>query len=603
MKENRPLNVSTTSSLNDPFLNDNNNNKTFGSNKKIRLTSLDILRGLTICFMIFVDFAGDSNPNIDHIPWNGIALADFVMPSFDFMVGISLVYSMRSGRFKKQTKMQQLYIALQRTFKLFVIGILTQAGTEFPTYDLKYLRIMGILQRVALCYLTASICEILLPDCITNDKLQPLTESTDFDYDNNLLGELGQNHYLIHWYRRYHWLCIFTLIFIHSCIIYLVDGGCGIGNTDVNCNAASYIDSYILGKNHMYFPMNGGNAYEKDMTFQRLSECSSCTPGKCIPPDLDGAPEWCGYNSIEGGKEFDPEGLVSTLTCVCASIFGAIIGVVGIKFEQHSFHRLSHWFILAIIHIILGLALHYTGISMNTNLYSTPYMLVTNGTTLLLLTLISSLSDDYIEGAENFNTSFVKALYNKKYLRNHGSNASMISNTSNTSDVSGGCLSGGGTSDSGRSGVSVDSIGDNLTNNNTMNNVTSTTMSTSTILDMIVNNLSYPFIAMGKNAILMYLLACTDILPFFFSLFYWDRRECSLYYYFWPTGQWWGVSDDDGSNNGDIGSNFDPVVTPSRTDKYPDGHVQVLLWCLLGYIPCFALLACYLDHQKYYFKV
>ena len=598
MDDTNPCNLSTTSSLNDPLLNDNNNDNDnnymkIGSNKKIRLTSLDILRGLTICFMIFVDFTGDSNPSIDHIPWNGIALADFVMPSFNFMVGISLVHSMRSGRFnnKKQTKFQQLYIALQRTFKLFVIGILTQAGTEFPTYDLKHLRIMGILQRVALCYLTASVCEILLPESITNSKLQPLLESTDFDYDTNILSELGQNHYLVHWYRRYHWLCIFILILIHSCIIYLVDGGCGIGNTDVNCNAASYIDSYILGKNHMYFPMNGGNALEKDMTFQRLSECSTCSPGKCIPPD--DAPEWCGYNSIEGGKEFDPEGLVSTLSCVCSSIFGAIIGVVGIKFEQHSFHRLSHWLILAIIHIILGLGLHYAGISMNTNLYSTPYMLVTNGTTLLLLTIISSLYDDYIEGAENYNTSFVKALYKKKYLRNYGSNASAISNISGLSGTNSNASSEG---DRGRD-TSV-SYSNNITNTNTLNNTINT--STPTILDTIIGNTCYPLIAMGKNAILMYLLACTDILPFLFSLFYWDRKECSLYYYFWPTGQWWGVSDDDDNT---LNHNFDPTVTPTRTDKYPDGHADVLLWCLLGYIPFFALLACYLDHQKYYFKV
>jgi len=39
----------------------------------------------------------------------------------------------------------------------------TQAGTDFPTYDLKHLRIMGILQRVSLCYLVVAISEIILP--------------------------------------------------------------------------------------------------------------------------------------------------------------------------------------------------------------------------------------------------------------------------------------------------------------------------------------------------------------------------------------------------------------------------------------------------------
>lgn len=63
--------------------------------KSERLVSLDVLRGITIALMIFVDFCGESTPAIDHSPWDGVKLADFVMPSFDFIVGISLVKSMQ----------------------------------------------------------------------------------------------------------------------------------------------------------------------------------------------------------------------------------------------------------------------------------------------------------------------------------------------------------------------------------------------------------------------------------------------------------------------------------------------------------------------------
>lgn len=63
--------------------------------KSERLVSLDVLRGVTIALMIFVDFCGESTPAIDHSPWDGVKLADFVMPSFDFIVGISLVKSMQ----------------------------------------------------------------------------------------------------------------------------------------------------------------------------------------------------------------------------------------------------------------------------------------------------------------------------------------------------------------------------------------------------------------------------------------------------------------------------------------------------------------------------
>jgi hypothetical protein len=64
---------------------------------------------------------------------------------------------------KKISKMAQLQAAFYRSLKLFVIGMATQAGTDFPTYDLKHLRIMGILQRVALCYLVVAVSEIMLP--------------------------------------------------------------------------------------------------------------------------------------------------------------------------------------------------------------------------------------------------------------------------------------------------------------------------------------------------------------------------------------------------------------------------------------------------------
>jgi len=47
--------------------------------KSPRLQSLDVFRGLTVAWMIFVDNAGDAFPEIDHSPWDGVALADFVM--------------------------------------------------------------------------------------------------------------------------------------------------------------------------------------------------------------------------------------------------------------------------------------------------------------------------------------------------------------------------------------------------------------------------------------------------------------------------------------------------------------------------------------------
>uniref|UniRef100_A0ACD5XGB0 Uncharacterized protein n=1 Tax=Avena sativa TaxID=4498 RepID=A0ACD5XGB0_AVESA len=60
-----------------------------------RVASLDVFRGLTVALMILVDGAGGEWPVIGHAPWNGCNLADFVMPSFLFIVGMAIPLSLK----------------------------------------------------------------------------------------------------------------------------------------------------------------------------------------------------------------------------------------------------------------------------------------------------------------------------------------------------------------------------------------------------------------------------------------------------------------------------------------------------------------------------
>ena len=55
-----------------------------------RVRSLDVVRGFTVLLMIFVDNAGSAYAAVNHSPWNGLTLADVVMPFFLFMVGCSV---------------------------------------------------------------------------------------------------------------------------------------------------------------------------------------------------------------------------------------------------------------------------------------------------------------------------------------------------------------------------------------------------------------------------------------------------------------------------------------------------------------------------------
>ncbi|KAM0862359.1 hypothetical protein ACQ4PT_045308 [Festuca glaucescens] len=57
--------------------------------KPQRVASLDVFRGLTVAMMILVDDAGGAWPGINHAPWLGVTVADFVMPAFLFIIGVS----------------------------------------------------------------------------------------------------------------------------------------------------------------------------------------------------------------------------------------------------------------------------------------------------------------------------------------------------------------------------------------------------------------------------------------------------------------------------------------------------------------------------------
>ena len=125
-----------------------------------RIASLDALRGLTIAVMILVDNAGSTWPAIDHSPWNGVALADFVMPSFDFIVGVSVVISSRKFLDGRNPRCDGIKKGLWRFLKIFVVGVATQGGVAIMQYNLSRIRIMGILQRVAVCFLAAVFVEL-----------------------------------------------------------------------------------------------------------------------------------------------------------------------------------------------------------------------------------------------------------------------------------------------------------------------------------------------------------------------------------------------------------------------------------------------------------
>lgn len=124
-----------------------------------RQISLDIFRGLTLAAMLLVNNPGTWSavyPPLLHAEWHGLTPTDLIYPFFMFIVGAALFHSMKNvpagvvpwGKIAK------------RTVLLFIIGV---ALNVFPfTAPLTEWRIMGVLQRIALCYGVAAVLICIL---------------------------------------------------------------------------------------------------------------------------------------------------------------------------------------------------------------------------------------------------------------------------------------------------------------------------------------------------------------------------------------------------------------------------------------------------------
>ena len=130
-----------------------------------RYLSLDVLRGLTIALMIVVNTPGSWSAvyaPLKHAPWHGFTITDWVFPSFLFVVGNAMSFSMI--RMMQQEDKVFLKKVARRTLIIFVIGLFLAAypffrmvDGEAVAFDFSRIRIMGVLQRIALCYAMAAL--------------------------------------------------------------------------------------------------------------------------------------------------------------------------------------------------------------------------------------------------------------------------------------------------------------------------------------------------------------------------------------------------------------------------------------------------------------
>ncbi len=121
-----------------------------------RLLSLDVFRGLTVMGMTVVNNPGDWGhiyPPLEHAEWNGCTPTDLVFPFFLFIVGVSLTYALAGAKRSGAPAGPVLARVARRAAMLFALGVLTSL---YPHFDFSTVRIMGVLQRIALVYFGCS---------------------------------------------------------------------------------------------------------------------------------------------------------------------------------------------------------------------------------------------------------------------------------------------------------------------------------------------------------------------------------------------------------------------------------------------------------------
>lgn len=171
---------------------------------KQRLVSLDVLRGMTVMLMILVNNGVGHNqyPQLTHSAWNGLTLCDLVFPFFLFMVGVSIAFS----RPQKEK-------ILSRTIKMFVLGVLLHVWDMWisgHTDLLAHVRLWGVLQRIALCYMMASFFALWVKE-------------------------------------RFIWPVIVILTLAYTALLHF-----GNGYVQDETNLASIIDRWLVGSEHLY---------------------------------------------------------------------------------------------------------------------------------------------------------------------------------------------------------------------------------------------------------------------------------------------------------------------------------------------------------------
>uniref|UniRef100_A0A9J8C7H8 Si:dkey-192p21.6 n=1 Tax=Cyprinus carpio carpio TaxID=630221 RepID=A0A9J8C7H8_CYPCA len=276
--------------------------------KSSRLKSLDTFRGFSLTVMVFVNYGGGGYWLFQHAPWNGLTVADLVMPWFVFIIGTSVVLAFTSMHRKGIPWLQLLRKITWRTIVLMLIGFCFMNYSPRDGYlSWSWLRIPGVLQRLGFTYFVLALMQTFSPH-----REIPLREHNWWNPIQDLVLYWPEWIFIV--LLETMWLCLTFLLPVPNCPIgYLGAGGIGDDGLYPNCTggAAAYIDRWLFGDNIFWYP--------------------TC---KVL------------YRTTE---PFDPEGVLGTINSIVMGFFGMQAGKILLFFRKKNKSILARFLIWALI--------------------------------------------------------------------------------------------------------------------------------------------------------------------------------------------------------------------------------------------------------------
>lgn len=179
-----------------------------------RLASLDAFRGATMALMVLVNNPGDGRnvyAPLEHAEWHGWTPTDVVFPSFLWIVGVAMTISLGRRLSAGASRAALFSQVFRRSVILYLLGI---AVYVYPGFNPSTQRLLGVLQRIAICYLIAAAIYLT----------------------TNLRGQI---------------IWIFSLLTGYWLLMaFMPVPGFGHGRLDVEGNFAHYIDRIVLGSHN-----------------------------------------------------------------------------------------------------------------------------------------------------------------------------------------------------------------------------------------------------------------------------------------------------------------------------------------------------------------